>query len=52
MTVACTEKSQSGYDVSTEPSTESGQTLQQTPKVLGSAEIMKNRSTELIVVYS
>ena len=30
----------------------SGQTLQQTPKILGSAEIMRNCSTESIVVYS
>ena len=52
MTIACTEKSQSGYDVSTEPNTGSGQTLQQTPKVLGSAEIMRNQVTESIVVYS
>ena len=29
----------------------SGQTLQQTPKIPGSAEIMRNRSTESIVVY-
>ena len=42
-----TEKSQSGYAVSFG----SGQTLQQTPKTLGSAKIMRNRSTEPIVAY-
>ena len=47
MTIACTEKSQFGYDVSTG----SGKTLQQTPKVLGSAEIMRNQVTEPIVTY-
>ena len=40
-------KSQSGYDVSTG----SGQTLQQTPKIPGSAEIMRNQVTEPIVAY-
>ena len=47
MTIACAEKSQSGYDAITG----SGQTLQQTPKVLGSAEIKRNQVTEPIVVY-
>jgi hypothetical protein len=41
-------KAKSGYDVSAA----SGQTLQQTPKVLGSAEIMRNQVTEPIVAYS
>ena len=40
-------KAKSGYDVSAA----SGQTLQQTPKVLGSAEIMRNQVTEPIVAY-
>ena len=47
MNIACTEKSQLGYDVSTG----SGHTLQQTPKVLGSAEILRNQVTEPIVEY-
>ena len=33
-------------------STGSGQTLQQTPKISESAEIMKNQATESIVAYS
>ena len=41
-------KAKSGYDVSAA----SSQTLQQTPKVLGSAEIMRNCSTEPMVAYS
>ena len=40
-----TEKSQSGQFGS-------GQTLQQTPKIPGSAEIMRSCSTEPIVAYS
>ena len=40
-------KAMSGYDVSAA----SGQTLQQTPKVLGSAKIMRNQVTEPIVAY-
>ena len=40
-------KAKSGYDVSAA----SGQTLQQTPKILGSAEIMRNQVTEPIVAY-
>ena len=46
-TFTCTEKSQSGYDVSTG----SGQTLQQTPKIPGSAQTMRNQVTEPIVAY-
>ena len=42
-----TEKSQSGYAVSTG----SGQTLQRTTKIPGSAEIMRNQLTEPIVAY-
>ena len=44
----CTEKSQSGYVVSTG----SGQTLQWEPKSPVSAEIIGNQNTESIVAYS
>ena len=43
----CTEKSQTGYVVSTG----SGRTLQQAPKIPESAEIMKNQATEPIILH-
>ena len=46
-TFTCTEKSQTGYVVSSG----SGQTLQQAPKIPDSAKIMKNQATEPIVAY-
>ena len=39
------------YVLNTVISTGSGQTLQQTPKIPGSAEIMRNQVTEPIVAY-
>ena len=46
-TFTCTEKSQTGYVVSTG----SGQTLQRASKIPGAAEIMRNQATEPIVAY-